>query len=216
MQIWALNFNTNSNIHMVILANPLCRLWSNARYPSRNSSCPSTGYHQILLVQHSVKTHSSQQGYSENSTMLYWYIRPPNPQTCGWNPCNLCWVTYWTWLSCYHPSCPLVLYDLIPAAAYEAWLALSHTVGIVYQPSIGDTKEYEVCWSIVTMDSSFTNVHRLSSKQAYKACSRQLQHGIHNGSINLNFTYYSISWTAFSGSDLQYFLQQKGLRAIML
>ncbi|PSR74772.1 hypothetical protein PHLCEN_2v9569 [Hermanssonia centrifuga] len=37
---------------------------------------------------------------------------------------------------------PAVLYDLIPPAAYEAWLALSRLVPLVFQPSIEDIDNY--------------------------------------------------------------------------
>ncbi len=40
-----------------------------------------------------------------------------------------------------------VLYDLIPAEAYEAWLALGRLCALIYQPEIGDITTYLVCYN---------------------------------------------------------------------
>ncbi len=39
---------------------------------------------------------------------------------------------------------PVMLYDLLPPTAYEAWLALSHLCPLIFQPAIEDMEAYTV------------------------------------------------------------------------
>ena len=44
---------------------------------------------------------------------------------------------------------PFVLYDLVPSPCYDAWLALSMLVPLIWQPEIDDIEEHLVCSTVL-------------------------------------------------------------------
>lgn len=51
---------------------------------------------------------------------------------------------------------PFVLYDLVPPECYKAWLALSHLIPIVWQPSIRNVGEHLVSCTMLLSAFKFT------------------------------------------------------------
>lgn len=102
---------------------------------------------------------------------------------------------------------PFVLYDLVDPACYDAWVALSKLVPLIWQAEIGNIEAYTVSrqppFHCSRLELTVYSCRFNSSTKLHSSCFAR-QNGPRNGSTNPSFTSSFTSQTIFAALGLPF------------